>query len=293
MEGVFVANVTPFDAHNRVDVVRLENHLNWLADAGVDGFVPCGTTGEGATLESDERREVIKAAKRVADARKLKVIAGAGSNSTPKVIKMIEEAAQLGCDGALVVTPYYNKPTQAGLVAHYTAVAHASSLPVILYNVPGRTSVSLSPETVKKLFELDRIVAIKEASGNHAQWLALAAQNDLGKKALLAGDDDALATIMAMGGKGIISATGNVAPRALVEIYRAAKKGQWEDAFRIQKRILPLVQAMFLETNPAPAKCALAQMGRMEENLRLPLVPVGSATQEIIQRALRTLEISA
>lgn len=291
IEGVYVAIVTPFDARNEIDRAALKRHLEWLAAMGVDGFVPCGTTGESAVLSREERRTVIELTVEVAKAHGKKVIAGCGGNNTASVLELIREAKTLECEAVLVVTPYYNKPTPRGLEAHYTHLAKESGFPIIMYNVPGRTAVSLPVETIMKLFELENIIGIKEASGQYATWLQLSQAMDTQAKSLLAGDDDSFAPIQALGGCGIISASANVAPAAFVKLSRLMSEGKWLDAFRLQKKLYPLVRAMFLETSPAPAKQALAMMGKMSARLRLPLVEVGSNTSEVIGSVLKSLEL--
>jgi len=286
LEGVHVATVTPFDPFGKVCEESLKKHLTRLADAGVNGFVPCGTTGEAPTLEPSERRRVIDITREVAVSRGLTVVAGCGSNNTSSVLELAREASNAGCNGILVVTPYYNKPTQDGLKAHFTRIADESRLPVYLYNVPGRTGVSLSVDLVAKLFEHENIHGIKEASGQYAQWMGIAAKADIRRKSLLAGDDDAFAAILSLGGCGIISATANVAPELFVNLFSAAREGRWREAYDDQKRLYPLIQAMFTETNPAPAKCALRLMGIMEDEVRLPLVTCTARTQAMIQNAL-------
>jgi 4-hydroxy-tetrahydrodipicolinate synthase len=290
-QGVFVATVTFFDKAGKLSLPRLEAHLERLADAGVDGFVPCGTTGEAATLEAAEQREVISVAVTVARRRKLKVIAGCGGNDTKKVVALVAEAATLQCDGALVVTPYYNKPTAAGLLAHYRAVADDGGLPVFLYNVPGRTNVNLLPPTVAELFAHRNIVGIKEASGNYGQWLQLATLVNLAEKAVVAGDDDALTVLQALGGCGIISASANLAPELFVSLYRLGAEGKWDEAFSLQKKLFPLIRALFSETSPSPLKYALEQQGHGDNIVRLPLVPISAATEEVVRSAMQALEL--
>lgn len=293
MQGVHVANVSFFKASGELDLDALDKHLHFLATSGVHGFVPCGTTGEGATLRHDEWVAVVQRAVAVAKGKGIQVTAGCGSNSTSVVAEMMQEAKRLGADAALVVTPYYNKPTQSGLLAHYTHLANAAKnggLPIVLYNVPGRTAVSLSAATIKALWALPEIIAIKEASASYALWEELSCELDLQKKALLAGDDDAYAIVMGFGGSGIISASANVAPRAFVAIHDLFAEGNWRRAFELQAQLLPLVKAMFLETNPAPAKCALSILHDQPETLRLPLVPVCEASRKIIGEAVSGLE---
>lgn len=292
-EGIFVATTTPFTAQGALDKDALKRHLVYLADAGVHGFVPCGTTGEASVLSATEREEVLRLTLEVARQRGLKAIAGCGGNATAGVLESVKAAKVMGFDGALVVTPYYNKPTQRGLKAHFEHIANESRFPIVLYNVPGRTSVNLAPETAAELFANPHIVAIKEASGMHGQWMELSAKMDTAAKALLAGDDDAFATILALGGSGIISASANVAPQAFVALYNAAKAGRWGEAFATQKRLLPLIKAMFAETSPAPAKAALELLGRGTSRLRLPLVGVTEATLTQVKTALRAMELLA
>ncbi len=290
LSGVYVANFTPFVKSESLDLESYERHLAFLADAGIAGFVPCGTTGEAAVLSLKERELLLTATVSFAKTRKLPVLAGCGSNHTATALEYLIHAKSLGCDAALVVTPYYNRPTPAGVVAHYRFLSERSPLPIVAYHVPGRTNVFLSPETTSEIMALPNVVGLKEASGNHNHWLSLSTQPHFKNKALLAGDDDAMATIMALGGTGIISATANVAPRAFVALGKAFEQGNWPAAFAIQRTLLPLIKAMFKETNPAPVKKALELMGFGDGSLRLPLVPVGSDTETIIRAALKTIE---
>lgn len=292
-EGVYVATITPFDSEKKLLLPALRAHLESLARAGVHGFVPCGTTGETATLNRVERWEVLSVALEVARREGLKVIAGCGGNNTAAVLELIQEAKELGCDAALVVTPYYNKPTAAGLVAHYRYLADRGGLPILPYNVPGRTNVHLGLDSVREIFDHPQIVGLKEASGNWSHWLGLAHSLNLAGKALMAGDDDAMAPILALGGTGIISASANVAPEPFVALYKAAKEGRLHDAFQWQKKLYPLTRSLFLETNPAPVKFALEALGRGEANLRLPLVPIGRSTEEAVLAAMKNLEMLA
>lgn len=289
-EGVYVAVATPFAGDGGVDLAAMERHLDFLVREGVNGFVPCATTGESPTLSREERRKIIELCVRKANSRKLSVIAGCGGNSTSAVIELSREARDLGCQGALVVTPYYNKPTPKGLLAHYRAVADASDLPIVLYNVPARTNVNLAPELTAELFRHPRIVGIKEASGNYEQWVSLSRSVDLTTKSFMSGDDDCFAVILALGGSGIISASANVVPGLFVSIYRHAREDQWSKAFELQKRFFPLKKALFMETNPGPIKYALHLMGYAEDRLRMPLVPVEARTQEAVRAALTELE---
>lgn len=289
-EGVFVANVTPFQSKtDELDLLAYRRHLKWLSDQGVHGFVPCGTTGEGPCLSEIERKQLIEISCEEAKTKKLKVIAGCGSNSTASALKMIQEAKAIGADAALVVTPYYNKPTQEGLIAHYQFLADRSSLPIILYHVPGRTNVTFQITTLQTLFKHPNIVGIKEASGQHQFWMNMVKNLDWNSKSILAGDDDAFALLLQLGGKGIISATANVVPNSFVELFNYAKERKWQEAFSVQKRLMSLIHAMFLETNPSPAKQALSLLNRMENWVRLPLVPVNQETKVIIQKNMTEL----
>lgn len=292
-EGVFVANITPFNSEGAISLPALKRFLEWQASQGITGFVPCGTTGEAATLSRREWSEVVGLTCEIAKARGLKVIAGCGGNNTATVLELMLEAKGLGCDAALVVTPYYNKPTQAGLLAHYRHVADKSQLPTILYNIPGRAAVSLSTDTIAALLKHETIVGIKEATGSYSTWLSLSQAADWTTKAWLAGDDDAHAITEMLGGCGIISASANVMPRLFVEIHRLAIQGDWAGAFALQKKGNDLIRALFHETSPAPIKFALSQMGHCENTLRLPLVPVLESTQKVVSVALEGLELLA
>ncbi len=290
LSGVFVANFTPFLAGEAIDVESYRRHLNWLADSGVQGFVPCGTTGESASLNREERDWLIQTTVEFSKPKNLKVIAGCGSNDTRVVLGYAESAATLGSDAALVVTPYYNRPTAAGVLAHYRFIAERSPLPIVAYHIPGRTNVFMSPELISDVLSLPNVIGIKEASGIFGQWLSVSTQKHFATKALMAGDDDAMAPILALGGVGIISASANVAPKAFVAIYKSFAENNWAQGFELQKKIVPLVTALFKETSPAPIKMALALMGFGDGSLRLPLVPVAAATEKTIREALKAIE---
>lgn len=285
-KGVYTALVSPFTQDGKLDTAAFSKLLDRQANAGVAGFVPCGTTGENPTLTNSEWRKLIQLSVETAKKRKLQVIAGCGSNNTAEAIKLISEAFELGSDAALVVTPYYNKPTQSGLIAHYEAIAAKSPLPIFLYNVPGRTNVHLSFETVAHLFKNEKIIGIKEASGNHSHWIRLASELDIKNKALFAGDDDAFATLLALGGSGIISASANVAPERFVKIFNAALANDWVSAFATQKQLVPLIQSLFMETSPAPTKFALSALGQIENTLRLPLVKGSPTCEQTVRECL-------
>ncbi|MEZ4750841.1 MAG: 4-hydroxy-tetrahydrodipicolinate synthase [Bdellovibrionota bacterium] len=289
--GVYVASVSPFTGEGHLDFEALQSHLEFLVERGVHGLVPCGTTGESPSLSREERHKTIELHKKVADKKGLKVIAGCGGNSTSTVIQLVEEAKDLGCDAALVVSPYYNKPTVEGLRAHFLEIANKTHFPMVLYNIPGRTCVNIPPALAAELFENPNIVGIKESTGNLDQWLSLAEKTNLSERSLLAGDDHALSTIMALGGSGIISASANLLPEHFVSIYERASEGNLEEAFRQQIKIHSMVETLFRETNPAPIKYGLQLRRGMLANLRLPLVGVRPETQREIEKNLRSLEL--
>jgi 4-hydroxy-tetrahydrodipicolinate synthase len=288
--GVYVATVTPFAKSGEVDFRALEKILLRCDSAGVDGFVACGTTGEAATLTSLEWEKIVEATAQFGKSKNKKTMAGCGSYSTKAVIEKISRAKALGSDAALVVTPYYNKPTSEGLLAHFQTIADQSELPIFLYNVPGRTNVNLSPEVTLQLLKHPQIVGIKEACPSHSQWVELTSQFPT-DKSFFAGDDDMFATALALGGKGIISASANVLPEWFVRIYRAGKAGNYTEAFQTQKRIFALVKSLFSETNPSPVKFALEQLGLCENSVRLPLVCIKENTRKSVLQELKALEL--
>ena len=290
IEGVFVASITPFKSGGDVDYEELSRHLEFLASQGVHGFVPCGTTGEGCSLNEEEWREIVRLTQAVAKRHGLSVIAGCGGNSPEKVLGLLRVARETGCDAGLVVTPYYNKPTQEGLKAYYQTLVAEIDFPIVLYNVPSRTGVNLLPETAAQLFRSSsRMIGIKEASGQYAQWMSIASKVDLSSCSLLAGDDDAFAIVLGLGGSGIISAAANVIPKHFVTLFDFAVKGKWKEAFELQLKIYPLIRTLFLETNPSPLKFALQITRQSEGRLRLPLVPVTIETEAAIRLALESL----
>jgi 4-hydroxy-tetrahydrodipicolinate synthase len=285
-EGVFVAVTTPWSNEGTLNIPLFREHLTRLARAGVHGFVPCGTTGESATLQRDEWAQIIETTVQTSKTLGLKTIAGCGSNDTATTLEKIRHAHELGCDAALLVTPYYNKPTPAGVRAHYLHLADRAGLPLIPYNVPSRTNVSLSAELITELLKHPQISGVKEASGSLSQWLQIASANCLKEKSLLAGDDDALSTVLALGGSGTISAAANVAPAKFVRIWNLIKENRWQEAFSLQIAIQPLVQALFCETNPGPIKYALHRLYGEPNTLRLPLVSVQPQSAALIDAAL-------
>lgn len=291
--GVWVATPTFFDDSGALSLGALEAHFERLAAAGVHGLVPCGTTGETPTLDSSEWRDVVALAVRVARRKGMGVMAGCGGNDTRGALERVKEAKGLGCDSALVVCPYYNKPTAAGLEAHFTKIATEGGLPIVLYNIPGRTGVNLTPDSTARLFSLDQVVGIKESTGNLSQWIEIAEKVDLARKALLAGDDNAVATVMALGGSGVVSVGANVDPSRFVQLVEHARDGRFAEAFALQIRLNPLIRSLFLETNPAPVKHALSRRFGTPGALRLPLVPVTAPTASAIDSCLGKMELTA
>lgn len=291
VEGVYVATATPFRKDGQLCLESLDRLLNKLVEQKVNGFVPCATTGEGPTLKPFERNLILEATKKIAVTAGLTTIAGCSSNDTGEVISLIQEAKDLGADAVLVTTPYYNRPTRKGIIAHFEKIADLGQLPVILYHVPHRTAVNLSTDTMTHLLSHPNIIGVKEASGSYSTWLSLSVGCDLSKKSLLCGDDDCFAPLLALGGCGIISASGNVAASRLVSVFREAKNENWSMVFEMQKKLYTLTKALFLETNPGPIKYALNKLGICDNSLRLPLVPVDLATQEEVDAAIRELEI--
>ena len=288
--GAATAIVTPFK-NGVVDYDMYGTLIDWQIEQGIDAIVTVGTTGEGPTLTHEEHCEVIRyCVEKVA--HHVPVIAGTGSNCTEEAIGLTKFAAQVGADAALLVTPYYNKATQAGLVASFTAVADAADLPCVLYNVPGRTGCNIQPATVAKLAEHPMICAVKEASGNISQVAQIAALAG-DKIDIYSGNDDQVVPIMALGGKGVISVLSNVAPAATVEMCRRMLSGDVAGARELQLKYLPLIDALFCEVNPIPVKAAMAAMGYGENSLRLPLTCMEPAHEERLLGCMRDLGIIA
>lgn len=278
-KGSIVAIVTPFNEDGSVDYATLEALVEWHIEKGTTGILPCGTTGESPTLSHDEHEAVVECVVKSVNGR-VPVLAGAGSNATDEAIRLVRHAERVGADGVLVITPYYNKPTQHGLLAHFRAVADATSLPLIIYNVPGRTGVSIAPETVAELAELPTIVGIKEASNSMEQASAIATQCHID---LLSGEDSMTLPLMAIGGCGVISVVANIIPAEMVALTQAMTKGNLAVAEQIHRKIFPLCKAVFLETNPGPVKACLAMMGKIKEVYRLPLVPMQPENRKKIE----------
>jgi 4-hydroxy-tetrahydrodipicolinate synthase len=282
-KGSIVAIVTPFK-NNKLDEKAFADLIEWHIGEGTDAIVPCGTTGESATLEYDEHYRVIELTVEVVNKR-VPVIAGTGANSTSETIMMTERAKSIGADAALLVVPYYNKPTQEGLYQHYRTVAESVNIPIVLYNVPGRTALNMLPQTVARLADIKNIVAIKEATGNMAQVSEII--NLCGDRiTVLSGDDFTTFTLIMLGGTGTISVSANVAPADVSAMCRAANEGKIEEARRLHYRLEPLNKGMFIETNPISVKTALSMMGKIEEEMRLPLCPMADANKEKLKNIL-------
>jgi 4-hydroxy-tetrahydrodipicolinate synthase len=288
--GCGTALVTPFTDSGEVDVPALRALVEWQIAEGINLLVPCGSTGEAQTMSDDERERVVAAVVETAAGR-VPVMAGATSNDTARAVDETRRMCRIGADYILTATPYYNKPTQEGLFRHFTAIADASTRPVCLYNVPGRTAVNLAPAVALRLAEHPNVMGIKEASGDLRQMMTILGGRPEGF-AVLSGDDWITLPLIAMGGDGLISVTSNEAPAAMTELVRLALAGDIPRAREVNTRLLPLMDANFLETNPAPVKAGLCLMGRIRDVLRLPLVSAGAATRAALSTALRAAGIS-
>jgi 4-hydroxy-tetrahydrodipicolinate synthase len=286
IQGTATAIVTPFRENGEVDEDGLRTLVTFQEENGVDYIVPVGTTGESATLSHAEHLKVIKIV--VDQVKKAKVIAGAGSNSTSEAIHLSKGAKDLGVFAILSISPYYNKPTQKGLLKHYDAITNAVDIPFVVYNVPGRTGSNINPATVLKLSENPNIVGIKEASGNMAQIMSILEKVPKGFS-VISGDDALTFPIMALGGKGVISVASNVAPSHVSSMVRHALEGRWEEARREHFKLLPLFTNLFLETNPIPVKTALRMMGKPAGSFRLPLCEMEPSNQEVLRKTLADL----
>lgn len=289
IHGSIVALVTPMKTDFSIDWAALDKLVEWHIAEGTHGIVAVGTTGESATLSMDEHQEVIRRVVNQVSGR-IPVIAGTGANSTSEALELTAGAKAAGADACLLVTPYYNKPTQQGLYLHHKTIAEQVSIPQLLYNVPGRTAVDMLPETVARLAELDNIVGIKEATGD-MQRLAAIRERVSADFLLLSGDDETAVEFMARGGCGEISVTANVAPRACARLCELVASGAVEEARALQQELMPLHKAMFLESNPIPVKWALAAMGKIEQAIRLPLTELDARYQPALTQVLEQLNL--
>lgn len=291
-EGTFVALATPF-AGGELDEAAYAKLCEEVLAEGCEGLVPCGTTGETPTLSAEEQDRLVRIAVEVAKGKGAPVIAGAGSNSTADTIENVRRVQAAGADAALVVTPYYNKPTQAGIVAHYRAIARAvPGFPIVAYVVPGRTQSDILPETYPALAEIEEIVAVKEATASMQRVIDI--REKVGERfSLLSGDDFTVLPFIACGGRGVISVSANVAPKAFSDLVRAALGGDLATARDLQVRLNALHRALFLESNPIPLKAALHLLGRFADEVRLPLTPATGKTREALGAALSALGLEA
>jgi 4-hydroxy-tetrahydrodipicolinate synthase len=283
-EGSFVALVTPFKDDESLDETKLKELLEFQIEGGTDGIVPCGTTGESPALSDEEHNRVVDFTVQTVDGR-TPVLAGTGSNSTTRTLHATEHAKASGADGALIVTPYYNKPTQNGLYAHYMKIADSVDIPIIIYNVPGRCGTDILSDTVARLAEHPNIVGLKEATGElkRASEVISMCSDDF---VVLSGDDVNTLPILSVGGKGVISVVANVAPAPIAEMCSAFKAGNIDVARKLHYETMPLAVDLFIETNPIPAKTALMLMGKLNGKMRLPLAPMTSANLEQLRRTL-------
>jgi 4-hydroxy-tetrahydrodipicolinate synthase len=281
--GSFTALVTPFK-NGSLDERAFRGLIEWQIAEGTNGLVPVGTTGESPTLSHDEHKQVVAWCVDQAKDR-VPVIAGAGSNSTREAIEFAQHAEEAGADAVLIVTPYYNKPTQEGLYQHYKAINDAIDIPIIIYNIPGRSVIDMSVETMRRLFELPNIAGVKDATANVVRVSQQRAELG-GDFNQLSGEDATALGFMAHGGHGCISVTSNVAPRLCAEFQSACLRGDFAAALRLHDKLMPLHIGLFVETNPAPAKYALSVLGRCDETVRLPMVPVSEKTRKVVRDAM-------
>jgi 4-hydroxy-tetrahydrodipicolinate synthase len=284
-KGALTALVTPFK-NGGIDEEAYRAFIEWQIESGIDGVVPCGTTGESATLSHDEHKEVISICIDQVNKR-IPVLAGSGSNNTREAIELTKFAKSAGADGALMITPYYNKPTQEGMIAHFKAIADEVSLPMVVYNVPGRTGTNLLPSTLGRMArEIPTVIGVKEATGDMKQASMIV--EECGEDfTLLSGDDFTILPFMALGGKGVISVISNIEPAKTHALCAACRANDWKTARSLFYELAPLNRAMFLESNPIPVKTSLSLMGRMEPTLRLPMTPLADHHLETLTRVLK------
>ena len=287
--GAMTALVTPFDKYGRVHEEHLKKILDLQIRGGMDAIVPCGTTGEASTLEYDEHFRVCELTTQYVNKR-AKVIIGGGSNNTHRAIQLTQFAKQIGADGVLSVGPYYNKPTQEGHYQHFMAIAESTDIPIIIYNIPGRTGVNIEPDTLLRLAEIPNIVGDKEASGNLDQMMIILRDRPR-NFSVLSGDDSLSLPLIAVGGDGCISVLANEMPTEFSRMIHAALDNKWELAREIHYQTYALMRANFIETSPVPVKAAMAMMGLIEEVYRLPLVPMQPKNREKLQSILRDLKL--
>ena len=288
-KGTYTAIVTPFVPDGGIDEESLRKLVDFQVDGGVEGIVPCGTTGESATMSLEEQKKVVRTVLEQVEGRVL-VLAGAGGNSTSQVTAIAREMESLGVDGILSVVPYYNKPTQEGMFQHFTRVADAVSIPIVLYNVPSRTGSNMLPETALRLAEHENVTGIKEASGNLPQVMEII-KGAPEQFRVLSGEDNLTFPLLGLGGDGVISVVANEVPMMMSRMVRDSLAGNWDEARKIHYKLLGLMNVNFVETNPIPAKAALAMMGIIEECYRMPLVPLQDESRGKLRRELVKLEL--
>jgi 4-hydroxy-tetrahydrodipicolinate synthase len=289
LRGTVVALVTPFTAKGKIDEPCLRKLVDWQIEQGTDVLLACGTTGESATLSHDEHHQVMEIVIQQCNGR-VPVICGAGSNATHEAVDLSRYAEKTGAKAVLSVCPYYNKPTQEGLFRHFQAIAQSIALPLIVYNVPGRTGVNLAPSTLMRLSRIPNVIGVKEASGNMAQIMEILRVRPQGFL-VFSGDDAITLPILSVGGDGVISVAANEVPGPLHEMVWAALNGHWQQSQELHHRLLPLMEMNFIESNPIPVKTAMAMMGLLEENFRLPLVPMAADNKEKLRQCLVDLKL--
>ncbi len=287
LKGCGTALITPFLSNGRVDEKTLVSLVNWQIQEGIHFLVPCGTTGESPTLKHDEHLAVVDITTRTAAGR-VPILAGAGGNDTAKIIDLIGEVKKLGVDGILSVSPYYNKPTQEGIYQHYRALAESTDLPIIVYNVPGRTGSNILPETLLRLAEIPNIAGVKEASGDISQIGEICTRAPA-RFRIFSGDDSLTLPVIALGGHGIISVASNEAPGMMVQFAAACLEGRWEEARNWNRKLYPLMKINFIESSPIPVKAALSMMGKIQEIYRLPLVRISEGARGKVASILASL----
>lgn len=285
IKGSIVAIITPMFEDGSIDWDSYRQLIDWHIESGTDAIVAVGTTGESPTVNHEENCKLIEEAVRHAAGR-IPVIAGTGSNATQEALELTQFASKVGAIASLQVVPYYNKPTQEGMYKHFKTIAEKGGLPVILYNVPGRTVADLSNDTVLRLAQVPGVIGLKDATGDIPRVSDLLARLP-GDFAVYSGNDDSALALIAMGGHGVISVTANIAPAAMAQLCRAAFEGRWSDALAINRRLLPLHLKLFVEANPSPAKWALQQMGRIKSGIRLPLLPLSEGYHATVRDALK------
>lgn len=285
IKGSIVAIITPMFEDGSIDWDSYRQLIDWHIESGTDAIVAVGTTGESPTVDHEENCKLIEEAVRHAAGR-IPVIAGTGSNATQEALELTQFAIKVGAVASLQVVPYYNKPTQEGMYQHFKTIAEKGGLPVILYNVPGRTVADLSNDTVLRLAQVPGVIGLKDATGDIPRVSDLLARLP-GDFAVYSGNDDSALALIAMGGHGVISVTANIAPAAMAQLCRAAFEGRWSDALAINRRLLPLHFKLFVEANPSPAKWALQQMGRIKSGIRLPLLPLSEGFHATVRDAMK------